>query len=68
MKTWIAAIANSLVAFAAPSALGKSFDLVIRNGRVMDPETSFYQVALLGIEDCEIVSITENDIIALSCS
>jgi len=34
----------------------------------MDPKTGFDQVAPVGTEDGNIVSITENDVIAHSCS
>jgi dihydroorotase-like cyclic amidohydrolase len=56
------------VAHTAPFDLGQSFDLGIRNGRVIDSKADFDQVAPLEIEDCNIVSIAENDIIAHSRS
>ena len=41
---------------------GKSFDIVITNGRVMDPETGFDGVRNVGIRDGKIVAITEKAI------
>jgi hypothetical protein len=40
----------ALFAFAAPSA-AQDFDLVILNGRVMDPETRYDAVANVGVKD-----------------
>ncbi|NJK78302.1 MAG: hypothetical protein HC944_06365 [Nanoarchaeota archaeon] len=39
-----------------------SFDIVILNGRVMDPETNFDGIRNVGIKDGRIVSITEEKI------
>src|SRR5210317_251448 len=50
-----------LIAFAIP-ALAQDYDLVINNGRVMDPETMFDDVANVGIKDGKIVLITEEAI------
>jgi N-acyl-D-glutamate deacylase len=36
---------------AATSALAQDYDLVINNGRVMDPETMFDKVTNVGIKD-----------------
>ena len=44
------------------SAWSQSYDLVINNGRVMDPETMFDSVANVGIKDGSIAVITEDDI------
>ena len=38
------------------------FDVVIKGGRVMDPQTEFDQVCNVGIADGKIVSITDKDI------
>lgn len=48
----------ALVLFAAGAFAQERFDLVIKNGRVMDPETGFDGVANVGIRGGEIVSIT----------
>jgi len=40
----------------------ESFDLVILNGRVMDPETLFDDIANVGIKDGRIVVITKSPI------
>ncbi len=39
-----------------------SFDLVIKNGRVMDPETGFDGIRNVGIRDGRITAITDNSI------
>ncbi len=46
----------------ATPALAGGFDLVIKNGRVMDPETGFDAVANVGINNGYITEITTNDI------
>ncbi|MGB5205597.1 MAG: amidohydrolase family protein, partial [Eudoraea sp.] len=40
----------------------ETYDLVILNGRVMDPETMFNDVANVGVKDGKIAIITESDI------
>ncbi len=50
----------SLMLSAASSAA--EFDLVIKNGRVMDPETGFDAVANVGINNGYITEITTSDI------
>jgi len=50
-----------VAAGAAPEALAQTasaLDLVILNGRVMDPETGFDEIANVGIKDGRIVAIT----------
>ena len=46
----------------ATSVFAQDYDLVILNGRVMDPETQFDQVANLGISEGKIASITQEEI------
>ena len=41
------------------SAVAQTYDLVIKNGRVMDPETMFDGVANVGIKDGRIVAISK---------
>ena len=56
-----AAAAGAVALSAAGSAVAQvteRFDLVIRGGRVMDPETGFDQIANVGIKDGRIVAIT----------
>ena len=48
-------------ALALP-AMAADYDLVINNGRVMDPETMFDSVANVGIKDGRIAVITKNEI------
>jgi N-acyl-D-glutamate deacylase len=49
------------LALAAP-ALAADYDLVILNGRVMDPETNYDAVANVGVKDGVIAVITEDAI------
>ena len=46
----------------ATSAMAADYDVVINNGRVMDPETNFDGVRNVGIKDGKIVVITEDAI------
>lgn len=46
----------------ATSASAQDYDLVIKNGRVMDPETGFDQPANVGITDGTIAKITTDDL------
>jgi N-acyl-D-aspartate/D-glutamate deacylase len=48
--------------FSASSAQGRDYDLVIVNGRVMDPETKLDAVRNVGIKDGKIAKITKNKI------
>jgi len=57
--TFVSVIAISLVACSAGA---QDYDIVIMNGRVMDPETEFDEVRNIGIKDSVIVTITEKDI------
>ena len=53
------------VLFAAGCENGgaqETYDVVIINGRVMDPETNFDGVANVGIRDGVILTITQDDI------
>ncbi len=46
-------------------ALAENYDVVILNGRVMDPETGFDQIANVGINNGWITEITADDIAGL---
>ena len=59
MRTFIIAAAISL---AGVSAHAQSYDVVILNGRVMDPETGFDQIANVGINNGWITAITTETI------
>ena len=48
--------------FLATSAWAQSFDIVIKNGRVMDPETGFNAVANVGINNGFVTEITDQEI------
>ncbi len=52
-------ILSVLFAFGANA---QSFDLVINNGRVMDPETGFDQIANVGVNNGYITKISTNDL------
>jgi N-acyl-D-aspartate/D-glutamate deacylase len=54
----IFAFAALMMALNAPSYAQQSYDLVIANGRVMDPETGFDQVANVGISGGKIIKIS----------
>ena len=56
-----AAVACGLLAAAIP-AVAQDYDVVIRNGRVMDPETRHDAIANVGIMDGTIAVITEDGI------
>lgn len=56
------ALGLSLVLAFASAGHTQSFDLVISNGRVMDPETGFDSVANVGITNGVITEITTNEI------
>lgn len=58
-------IINTLIGMAAPFVLFASinnYDVVINNGRVMDPETKYDDVANVGIKDGKIIEITKKNI------
>jgi N-acyl-D-glutamate deacylase len=50
------------ISMAISSAMAADYDLVINNGRVMDPETEFDDVANVGIKDGRIAIITKQKI------
>lgn len=58
---YVSLLLISLIATAS-SALADNYDLVITNGRVMDPETVFDSVANVGIKDGRIAIITTDEI------
>ena len=49
-----------LSVMCAVPALAQDYDLVINNGRVMDPETLYDDVANVGIKDGRIVAISKD--------
>ena len=57
MFTLVAALTTSLLTVS--SAFAQDYDLVINNGRVMDPETLFDDIANVGIKDGRIVEISK---------
>ncbi|MCP3963800.1 MAG: hydrolase, partial [bacterium] len=67
MKNWKNLAAASLVSAAVlltlvVPALAEGHDIVILNGRVMDPETGFDAVANVGIDNGWITAITSEAI------
>jgi adenine deaminase len=62
MKPMAAAAALVITAVFAPLASAQDFDLVILNGRVMDPETKYDKVSNVGIKGDRIVKITTDKI------
>jgi hypothetical protein len=55
-------LAGLLVFHGATPAHAQNYDLVILNGRVMDPETMFDSVANVGVKDGRIAAITKDAI------
>lgn len=55
-------IISVIISLAALSAHAQSYDVVILNGRVMDPETGFDQIANVGINNGWITAITTETI------
>lgn len=62
MKIRQAAFPLILAMCLAAPALAQNFDIVIKNGRVMDPETGFDQVANVGINNGYITEISTEDL------
>lgn len=58
----ITAITLAVAIPHAQAQPGHDYDLVILNGRVMDPETGFDEQANVGVKDGRIVTITREDI------
>jgi hypothetical protein len=56
---WISLAASLLLAAVAPVASAQSYDVVIRNGRVMDPETGLDAVRDVAISGGRIAAISE---------
>ncbi|MGB5618821.1 MAG: hypothetical protein WBM78_18415, partial [Desulfobacterales bacterium] len=56
------AVAASIPSMAWAAAGANDFDLVILNGRVMDPETMYDAVANVGVKDGRIAVITQDKI------
>ena len=48
------------------AGMAAEYDVVILNGRVMDPETNFDAVRNVGIKDGKIVTITESAITGIN--
>ena len=49
-------------AFMSQATMAQEYDVVILNGRVMDPETMFDAVRNVGIKDGRIAAITKDEI------
>ncbi len=60
IKTFILFGVFSLLIF--PAIYAQNFDVVINNGRVMDPETMYDDIANVGIKNGKIAVITKNKI------
>ena len=57
------ALAIVVMAFLGPSpARAQEYDLVISNGRVIDPETAYDEIANVGVVDGRIATITKETI------
>ena len=55
-------LAGIIFLLVAELSFAQSFDLVIKNGRVMDPETGFDAVANVGVNNGFVTKITQQDI------
>ena len=62
MITGVLTVCISMITTTTAIAAEK-YDLVILNGRVMDPETMFDAVRNVGIKDGKIVTITKDNIL-----
>ncbi len=60
MSKHILTFAALLTISVSSSAIAQDYDLVINNGRVMDPETMFDKVTNVGITDGRITAITDD--------
>ena len=58
----LAALVIAIGLMFAKQAVAQEFDVVILNGRVMDPETNFDGIRNVGIKGDRIVTITEKEI------
>lgn len=58
MKPLLAVMVGLVLAGNAPAAERRAYDMVINNGRVMDPASNFDGVANIGIRDGSIAAIT----------
>ena len=55
------ALLTAALTLLATSASAATYDVVINNGRVMDPETKFDGVRNVGIKNGKIVKITKSE-------
>ena len=62
MKTHLTILILASCIALASKAVAQEYDIVINNGRVMDPETMYDDVANVGIQDGRIAVITKDDI------
>ena len=62
MKRHLTTLLFALMAIISTAVYGQDYDLVINNGRVMDPETMYDDIANVGIKDGRIVAITKDRI------
>ena len=60
MKSFFSGLVTALL--FTSTAMAQDYDVVILNGRVMDPETNFDAVRNVGINDGQIATITEDAI------
>ena len=61
-KTLLRIILTTALILLAPQVRSQEYDIVILNGRVMDPETKFDGVRNVGIKNGKIVKITKDKI------
>ena len=62
MNKLVTAVMGLALFASMAMAMANDYDVVILNGRVMDPETSFDGIRNVGVKDGEIVTITKKEI------
>ena len=55
-------ISLTMALLSASSSIAQHYDLVVLNGRVIDPETMLDDVLNVGVKDGKITAITEDNI------
>jgi len=61
-RTRFVSLASLLIGMLALPALGQTYDVVLRNGRVMDPETKLDAIRNVGILDGRIAAIVTGEL------
>ncbi len=62
LRGWRGLCLSIVASLMASAVAAADYDLVIANGRVMDPETGFDEVATIGVKNGRIEKITKKDL------